>query len=266
MAESIYQEKQNRQTDTPLQRKSGVALQDNREPGALGILTDNRAAQLAQKSNNTGLPDNLKSGIEHLSGMSMDHVRVHYNSSQPVQLNALAYAQGSNIHVAPGQEKHLPHEAWHVVQQARGRVKPTTQMKQGVQINDEAGLEREADVMGGRALQLKPKENEIIQSHSKQCGCASCTSSLQQPLQKKNITSGEKILQLRPCQECGKEKGHYSSCSRHKHNRSSTGRGDHTLGGSHDDGSGFQHSGAGGDRHEKGRRAAQKAKERKKGK
>ena len=30
--------------------------------------------------------------------------------------DALAYAQGSDIHLAPGQEQHLPHEAWHVVQ------------------------------------------------------------------------------------------------------------------------------------------------------
>ena len=37
----------------------------------------------------------------------MDHVKVHYNSSQPAQLNALAYAQGSDIHIGPGQEKHL---------------------------------------------------------------------------------------------------------------------------------------------------------------
>ena len=61
-------------------------------------------ASEAPKPNNTGLPDNLKSGIESLSGMSMDHVKVHYNSSQPAQLNAHAYAQGSEIHVAPGQE------------------------------------------------------------------------------------------------------------------------------------------------------------------
>jgi len=104
------------------------------------------------KPNNTGLPDNLKSGIENLSGMSMDGVKVHYNSSQPAQLNALAYAQGTDIHVAPGQEKHLPHEAWHVVQQAQGRVRPTMQMKDRVPINDDAGLEREADLMGGKAL------------------------------------------------------------------------------------------------------------------
>lgn len=37
------------------------------------------------KPNNAGLSDNLKSGIESLSGMSTDHVKVHYNSSQPAQ-------------------------------------------------------------------------------------------------------------------------------------------------------------------------------------
>jgi hypothetical protein len=68
--------------------------------------------QQAPHANNTGLPERLKSGIESLSGLSMDHVRVHYNSLQPAQLNALAYAQGSDIHLAPGQERHLPHEAW----------------------------------------------------------------------------------------------------------------------------------------------------------
>jgi hypothetical protein len=105
------------------------------------------------RENKTGLPDNLKAGIESLSGLSLDHVKVHYNSAQPAQLNALAYAQGSDIHLAPGQEQHLPHEAWHIVQQAQGRVQPTMQMKDGVPVNDDAGLEREADVMGGRAAQ-----------------------------------------------------------------------------------------------------------------
>ena len=115
-------------------------------------------AQLAQtpaeKANNTGLPDNLKQGIENLSGMSMDNVQVHYNSSKPAQLNALAYAQGTDIHLGAGQEKHLPHEAWHVVQQAQGRVKPTMQMKDGVPVNDDQALEHEADVMGAKALQM----------------------------------------------------------------------------------------------------------------
>lgn len=103
--------------------------------------------------NKTGMPDNLKNGIEKLSGYDMSDVRVHYNSSKPAQLNAHAYAQGSNIHVAPGQEKHLAHEAWHTVQQKQNRVKPTMQSN-GVAINDNAGLEREADVMGAKASSL----------------------------------------------------------------------------------------------------------------
>ncbi|WP_230412420.1 eCIS core domain-containing protein [Undibacterium hunanense] len=110
------------------------------------------AAQAAPQANHTGLPNQLKAGIESLSGMSMDHVKVNYNSGKPAQLNAHAYAQGSEIHVAPGQEQHVPHEAWHVVQQAQGRVRPTMQMKQGVAVNDDVGLEAEADVMGAKAL------------------------------------------------------------------------------------------------------------------
>jgi len=108
--------------------------------------------------NKTGLPDNLKSGIESLSGISMDAVRVHYNSEKPAQLNALAYAQGTSIHVASGQEKHLPHEAWHVVQQAQGRVRPTAEVS-GAQINDDKSLESEADTMGAKAMQFKPAKS-----------------------------------------------------------------------------------------------------------
>jgi hypothetical protein len=110
----------------------------------------------APRRNDTGLPGALKSGIESISGMSLDKVKVHYNSAQPAQLSALAYAQGSDIHLAPGQERHLPHEAWHVVQQAQGRVRPTMQMKGGVPVNDDKGLEREADAMGSIALELAP--------------------------------------------------------------------------------------------------------------
>lgn len=115
--------------------------------------TVKQEAPLQRKSNQTGLPDNLKTGAENLSGYSLDDVKVHYNSSKPAQLQAHAYAQGTDIHLAPGQEAHLPHEAWHVVQQKQGRVKPTRQLKSKVNINDDAGLEKEADVMGAKALQ-----------------------------------------------------------------------------------------------------------------
>jgi len=114
-------------------------------------------APVQRQANQTGLPDNLKAGIEGLSGIAMDDVTVHYNSSVPSTLQAYAYTQGSDIHVAPGQERHLPHEAWHVVQQKQGRVTPTMQMR-GFNINDDTSLEREADTMGSRALS---SDNEL---------------------------------------------------------------------------------------------------------
>ncbi len=110
-------------------------------------------AQPAPPPNNTGLPDNLKSGIESLSGINMGDVRVQRNSSKPAQLNALAYTQGAQIHLGPGQERHLPHEAWHAVQQKQGRVKPTGNIS-GMPLNDSKVLEGEADRMGAKALQM----------------------------------------------------------------------------------------------------------------
>lgn len=103
-----------------------------------------------------GLPAQLKSGIESLSGLSLDSVKVHYNSSQPAQVGASAFAQGLDIHLAPGQAHHLPHEAWHVVQQAQGRVAPTARVGGGRRVNDDLALELEADAMGARAVAAGP--------------------------------------------------------------------------------------------------------------
>jgi D-lyxose ketol-isomerase len=108
-----------------------------------------------KKLKNNPLPNNIKSGVENLSGILMDDVTVHFNSDKPVQLNALAFAEGTAIHLAPGQEKHLPHEAWHVVQQKQGRVKPTVAVKAESVINDDAGLENEADAMGLKSIKNK---------------------------------------------------------------------------------------------------------------
>jgi len=123
--------------EEPLQGKFDVAQRES-------FPEEGKAPLQHKTENKTGLPDDLKAGVEAASGFSMDDVRVHYNSAKPAQLQALAYTQGTEIHVGPGQEKHLGHEAWHVVQQKQGRVKPTVQM-QGVQVNDDEGLEKEAD-------------------------------------------------------------------------------------------------------------------------
>ena len=105
-------------------------------------------AQTNQKENNTGLPNDLKAGIENLSGYSLDDVKVHYNSEKPAQIGALAYAQGSDIYIASGQEQHLPHELAHIVQQKEAKVQPTTETADGTPVNDDTRLENEADKMG----------------------------------------------------------------------------------------------------------------------
>ena len=109
---------------------------------------------IQKKTNKNGLPNDLKAGMENLSGKSMDDVKVHKNSAKPAQVQAHAYAQGSDIHLASGQEKQLPHELAHVVQQKQGRVKPTTKAN-GAAVNDDKNLEKEADKMGDKALKKK---------------------------------------------------------------------------------------------------------------
>ena len=116
-----------------------------------------------REENKTGLPDGLKSGMESLSGLSLNDVKVHRNSDKPAQLQAHAYAQGTDIHLGPGQEKHLAHELGHVVQQKQGRVKATTQLKGKVSINDDEGLEAEADLLGNKALAFVGNQNTPLQ-------------------------------------------------------------------------------------------------------
>ncbi|KAF5428196.1 MAG: protein of unknown function (DUF4157) [Candidatus Methanomarinus sp.] len=124
-----------------------------------------------EAENRTGMSHSLEAGLEALSGMDLSDVRVHNNSSKPAQLNALAYTQGQDIHVGPGQEKHLPHEGWYAVQQMQGRVKPTMHAK-GVSINDDSGLEREADAMGEKALQpiVETKRGPAVQRKTNTAG------------------------------------------------------------------------------------------------
>lgn len=143
MAETAQRQEE---SEEPLQGKFAQPVQrENDDEWMQG-----ESEHTVQKKNETGMPDNLKAGIEDLSGFSMDDVRVHYNSDKPAAVQALAYTQGTDIHVAPGQERHLPHEAWHVAQQMAGRVEPTTEVG-GLPVNDSAELEHEADVMGARA-------------------------------------------------------------------------------------------------------------------
>lgn len=144
---------------TPVQQSSlSEILQATKERSAPNMDTQHHTPKKGNSplqwkmENRTGLPDGMKALLEAKSGYSMNDVRVNYNSSRPAQLRALAYTQGSEIHIAPGQEKHLAHEAWHVAQQKQGRVQPTTQLK-GVNVNDDEDLEKEADERGKEMIE-----------------------------------------------------------------------------------------------------------------
>lgn len=119
------------------------------------LLTAGASAQTPAPRPPTSLPAHLQSGVETLSGLAMDDVQVHYNSDKPAQVQALAYTQGTDIYVAPGQERHLAHEAWHVVQQKQGQV-AATQSLAGLPLNDSPALEQEATRMGQHAQQGSP--------------------------------------------------------------------------------------------------------------
>lgn len=104
------------------------------------------------------LPDEVRAKLEASFGADFSAVRIH-EGPEAAAVGALAFTRGTDIFFAPGQyqpetergRELLAHELGHVVQQAQGRVRATAQAK-GVAINDDDGLEREADEMSARAM------------------------------------------------------------------------------------------------------------------
>ena len=76
-----------------------------RRPVGIGRETTDAHAPAQTGANETGLPDALKAGVESLSGLSLEDVRVHYNSDEPRRMQSFAYTRGADIHLAPGQEE-----------------------------------------------------------------------------------------------------------------------------------------------------------------
>ncbi len=143
--------------------------------------------------NKTGIPSQLKENIEQSHNVSLDNVRIHYNSGKPQELCAYAYTQGSHVYISPGQEKYLPHELGHVVQQMRGKVRPAMQIK-GVNINNDSTLEREADMLGRCQLHTNDSSSENIgQNNIVQCYYHSDANLINEFLQDNDRTSPTKL-------------------------------------------------------------------------
>lgn len=120
------------------------------------------------KENRTGIPAAMSERLEKSTGVSFEDVKVHYNSEKPEALGALAYTQGNQIFVGPGQERYLAHELGHVAQQKMGLVREGSMGKNGAKINTEERFERQADELAeGKNLSLTQgmgvKEGNVIQ-------------------------------------------------------------------------------------------------------
>lgn len=129
------------------------------------------------------LPEGVKANVERLSGESMADVRVFYDSEKPAEVGAHAFTQANDIHVAPGQEKHVAHEAWHAVQGKQGRVGATRQIGDGVAINDDPKLEREADAMIGEIERTVPTNETRVGTQANGAPSNSSSVSSNAPLQ-----------------------------------------------------------------------------------
>ncbi len=103
------------------------------------------------------LPTTVQGKMERAFGVDFSAVRIHQDD-RAQGVGARAFAQGTNLHFAPGEysphtkrgQTVLGHELAHVSQQAAGRVRVPAQALGGP-IHDDPELEREADEMGERA-------------------------------------------------------------------------------------------------------------------
>jgi hypothetical protein len=138
---------------------SGQALQKQEDLEDEELMQGKFTAQKQRSENRTGMPDDLKANMESSFNTDFSNVRVYPNSGKAIEVGALAYTQGTDIHFAPGQFKPeasagqqlLGHELTHVVQQRQGRVQPTGEVA-GLPVNDSPDLEKEADRLGEKVV------------------------------------------------------------------------------------------------------------------
>jgi hypothetical protein len=151
--------------EEPLQGKMNPAqLMEEEEE-----MAQTKMAQGAEVSSSAGsagssaeMPANVQAKMEDTMGADFSGVNIHKDSDKATNVGALAYAQGNDVHFAPGQFKPestkgqelIGHELAHVVQQREGRVQSTMQ-KKGMNINNDPSLEREADQLGAKAANKK---------------------------------------------------------------------------------------------------------------
>jgi hypothetical protein len=132
-------------SDTPIAMANGVRDRPASLSGEFSEVINCSPRVVSQRLTNSGIQQSpvLTAQRKMLASIINGNSRVAQRAAEE---------QGSDSQVAPRLEQHSPHE----IQRAQGGVQPTStvQMNEGMPINDDPGLEHEADVMGAKAASM----------------------------------------------------------------------------------------------------------------
>lgn len=102
-------------------------------------------AKKAKRSTSwTNIVTQMKKDFERRNGLSFANVQVHFHSSKPAKVGAVACIQGADIDIASGYEWALPHELGHYPQQALGLSQATCSIN-GLPVDASPERERDAN-------------------------------------------------------------------------------------------------------------------------
>jgi hypothetical protein len=121
----------------------------------------------AQMKPNAKLNPDVQAKMENSMQTDFSDVNIVENSSKATQMNAEAFAQGREVHFAPGKfdqssqkgQELIGHEFGHLKQNEKSPVQANTKMN-GVPVNNDPALENEADQMGKKAAAGEVASNE----------------------------------------------------------------------------------------------------------
>ena len=174
------QKQEEEEEEALMEKRNPVQKQEEEEEEALMEKKANKrpyqlkANEVASASTGfaSKLPAQLKENMEHSLGGDFSNTEIYANSSKASKMGALAYAQGNEIHFAPGKydpesqrgKELIGHELTHIVQQKKGVVQKTKNDR-GMNVNSEFKLEKEADDLGKKAANSSfedaPRKNEL---------------------------------------------------------------------------------------------------------
>ncbi len=145
-----------------LQPKVQPKIYSRVQPKYLSGFVTNKPEEKVKPSS-VDLPQEVQAKMETSFGQDFSDVAIRKDSYKAEELNARAYTQGNEIHFAPGQfnpasqegQELIGHELTHVVQQRNGKVGPGELHGSGIEVNQDAMLEKEADELGKRAASGK---------------------------------------------------------------------------------------------------------------